>query len=373
MKVLHIIDSGGLYGAEVMLLNLMQEQVWMGIEPILASIGDPAVGEKKIEQEAYRLGLRCKTFRFRPGPNVPGAFNILRFAWQEKIDILHSHGYKGNILFGFLPKQVRRMPMISTVHGWTWTGGVSRMLIYERLDALALRRIERVVLVNGAMLSNSRLQGSIRRRLSVIENGITSEEPSSESGIEADPLIRAFCESGTTIGALGRLSREKGFDLLIDAVASLLAEGRDIRLVILGEGDQRPVLEEQVRRLGIGERVLMPGYRPHGQLYLPYFHLFAISSLTEGLPMVLLEAMRAVVPIVATRVGGIPDVLQGGKCGLLMESGSQEALVLGIRDAINNRQEALQRASAARERVLDTYSSRAMAEKYQEIYDMVLK
>ena len=127
MKVLHVIDSGGLYGAEVMLLNLMSEQVAMGLEPILASIGDPGITEKPLETEAIRRGLPVKVFRMRPGPNVWGALKILRFARSELVGLLHSHGYKGNILFGLMPRMLRRIPMVATVHGWTWTGGISRM------------------------------------------------------------------------------------------------------------------------------------------------------------------------------------------------------------------------------------------------------
>ena len=139
MKILHIIDSGGLYGAEVMLLNLMGEQVALGLTPILVSIGDPGVAEKPLEAEAKRRGLRVEMFRMRPGPNILGAFEIMRFARGERAELLHSHGYKGNILFGFLPRFVRRMPMVTTLHGWTWSGGMTRMLLYEWLDSQSPR------------------------------------------------------------------------------------------------------------------------------------------------------------------------------------------------------------------------------------------
>jgi len=373
MKVLHIIDSAGLYGAEVMLLNLMHEQTRIGIKPILASIGDAEVGEKQIEQEASRMGLRCETFRFRPGPNFAGAFEILCFAWNEKVDILHSHGYKGNILFGFIPKVIRRLPMVSTAHGWTWTGGLSRMMVYEYLDVLALGCVDQVVVVNSAMQSHPKLQGAVRRRLTVIENGISCEELPDHNSAGVDSQIQAFCEVGVTIGAIGRLSTEKGFDLLIEAFARLVSEGMDIRLLILGEGAQRSILEDQIKRLNISERVFMPGYRLDGHLYLPYLKLFAISSLTEGLPMVLLEAMRAAVPIVSTSVGGIPEVLQDGLCGQLVEPGSVAALLTGIQQAFGNIRETSQRVKAARQRVLETYSSRTMAIKYSEVYQRVLQ
>jgi len=117
----------------------------------------------------------------------------------------------------------------------------------------------------------------------------------------------------------------------------------------------------------------MPGYVQDAKRYLPFFNLFAMPSLTEGLPMVLLEAMQAGVPIIATRVGGIPDVLQQGKCGLLINPGCPEELERGITDVMQRPEIAEERVKASKSRVADTYSSRAMADKYLAIYRSVLQ
>jgi len=372
VKVLHIIDSGGLYGAEIMLLGLMEEQLRQGHHPVLASIGDLEIAVKPIEAEAKRRGLPVKSFRMRPGPNIVGAYEVLRFAWQEKTDILHSHGYKGNILFGFLPRWLRRMPMVATVHGWTWTGGVSRMVVYEWLDAVALTHLDRVVLVNEAMKGHYRLSGR-RLPISVVENGISFDvinKDTSDRQILNSEIVR-FCEGGYTLGAVGRLSREKGFDLLLEAFAGLVKEGRDIRLCILGEGGLRGELEQMIADLGISQRVLMPGFVDDARKYIAFFKLFAISSLTEGLPMVLLEAMLAGVPIVASGVGGIPYALDNGLAGLVIDPGSSEALKVGVLKVFDDQKKERQRVQVARERVADRFSSKAMAEKYLDIYKMV--
>lgn len=374
MKILHIIDSGGLYGAEVMLLNLMSEQVAMGLAPIMASIGDPDVAEKPLEAEARRRGLRVATFRMKPGPNFIGAFRVLGFAWGEQVEVLHSHGYKGNILFGFLPRFLRRIPMVATIHGWTWTGGMTRMRMYEWLDSQSLSFMDRVIAVSSGMKEHPRIRNRSALALEVVANGIPLEAESlQKDAVGLNGEITAFCRQGFTIGAIGRLSPEKGFEALLEAVATLSAQGTDIRLVILGEGGLRNSLETAVRKLGIAEFVLMPGYVRDARRYLPFFSLFAMPSLTEGLPMVLLEAMQAAVPIVASRVGGIPEVLQHGRCGLLMEPGDQKALELGIRAVMDDNGAAKQRVLAARERVDNEFSSRIMAEKYLTIYRSVLK
>ncbi|MDD2852267.1 MAG: glycosyltransferase [Desulfuromonadaceae bacterium] len=391
MKILHIIDSGGLYGAEVMLLNLISEQVALGHIPILASIGDPGIPEKPLEAECKRRGFNVAVFRMKPGPNLIGALDILRFARAEQVDILHSHGYKGNILFGFLPRFVRCFPMISTLHGWTWSGGMTRMRVYEWLDSLSLSRVDRVVTVSSAMQNHPRLKNRRDLALEVVPNGIPLDERNISQNFpppfqgegrggdgfrkEADlnPEIIAFCRSGFTIGAIGRLSPEKAFDALLEVVAALSAQGTDIRLVILGEGGLRASHEAAVSKLGIEKNVLMPGYIPDAKRYLPFFNLFAMPSLTEGLPMVLLEAMLAGVPIIATRVGGIPEVLQEGSCGLLINPDCREELERGITNVMHNPEAAGERVKAAKLRVTDTYSSRVMAEKYLAIYQSVLQ
>ena len=122
MHILHIIDSGGMYGAEVMLLNLVEEQIRQGLSPVIASIGGVQSGEKPLELEAHKRGFPLKIFRMRPGPNLIGAMEILKYAKSTRCDLLHSHGYKGNILFGFLPKKIRRLPLVATLHGWTSAG-----------------------------------------------------------------------------------------------------------------------------------------------------------------------------------------------------------------------------------------------------------
>lgn len=374
MKILHIIDSGGLYGAEVMLLNLMGEQLALGHEPVLASIGDPGIPEKPLEAECKRRGFRSGVFRMRPGPNLIGALEVLRFARDEQVDILHTHGYKGNILFGFLPRFVRRFPMVATLHGWTWSGGMNRMRVYEWLDSLSLSRVDRVVTVSSAMQNHPRLKNRRNLALEVVPNGIPLDSDAvAKDATDLNPEIIAFCQSGFTIGAIGRLSPEKAFEALLEVVASLAALGTVVRLVILGEGGLRSSHEAAIKRLGIEKNVLMPGYVSDAKRYLSFFNLFAMPSLTEGLPMVLLEAMQAGVPIIATRVGGIPDVLQEGKCGLLINPGCPEELERGITDVIKDLEAADERVKAARIRVADTYSSRAMAEKYLAIYQSVLQ
>jgi glycosyltransferase involved in cell wall biosynthesis len=378
VKVLHIIDSGGLYGAEVMVLNLVAEQIKLGLEPTIASIGEKGTDEKPFETEALRRGFAIRKFRMKAGPNVFGALKILRFAKTAGFDLMHSHGYKGNILFGFMPRPIRRLPLVSTVHGYTSTNGISKIRLYEWLDARSLKFIDRVVVVNKGMLENPRLKKVRGVKFHVVNNGIPMDPPPVPAAKEVersdalDKTIVGFCKRGFTVGSVGRLSEEKGYKYLIKAVRKLGMEGVDARLLILGEGAQRSELERLVGEFGIGDRVLMPGYRNEAKRYIHLMAVFVISSLTEGLPMTLLEAMQAGVPIVATRVGGIPDVVADGEAGVLVQPRNPNALAEAIGKI--KKDEGLNASLTARARRLleDRYSSKKMALEYCDLYGKVL-
>jgi len=389
LKVLHIIDSGGLYGAEVMLLNLIAEQIKLGLYPTIASIGEKHIKEKFLETEALKRGFKVKKFRMFPGPNIAGALKLLRYAQRNGFDLLHSHGYKGNVAFGLMPGKFRKIPIVSTVHGWTSTTGISKNRIYEILDAWSLCYVDVVVLVSNAMKSHSRLKSLNGNNIHVIPNGIpipdstvtqfndSTTHPFNQSSTQFNNLtiqqldkeIVDFCSQGFTIGSIGRLSTEKGYKYLIEALSLLVKNGIDTRLVIIGEGYERGLLEEFIAQLGLKDRILLPGYRNNAKHYIPYFKAFVISSLTEGLPITLLEAMQAKTPIIATRVGGIPEVLQNGDASLLVKPCNPEALVEEIIKIYNNGTFAQKIVEAAYQRVITNYSSKAMAQKYLDLYN----
>ncbi len=356
-----------------MLLNLVAEQVRAGHNPTICSIGNPGVNKKPLEAEAVKRRFDLKTFRMRPGPNIPGAIKILKYAKEENFDVLHSHGYKGNILFGFIPKRLRKLPMVSTLHGWTNAGAMTRMKLYEWLDSKSLKRIDTVVVVNEAMLSNQRLKKLNLANLQVVQNGIPAYDYSAIKPEDLDQVVVDFCKEGFIVGAIGRLSQEKGFDYLCKAIQLLTQQIKDIKLIILGEGGERVALEILIDRLNLKERVLLAGYQENANKYISLFDLFIMPSLTEGAPITLMEAMQSSKPIVATRVGGIPNMLQDGDGGIIVEAKNSQALSDGILAVYEDNSSINEMSRRALVIVQKEYSSYKMANRYTEIYDVLLK
>lgn len=364
MNILHVIDSAGLYGAEEVLLNLCQDQQKLGLFPVIASIRKKDEHDMPLEEEAHRRGLEILTFRMFDGPNFLGALKILRYVRSNGIDILHSHGYKADILFGFLPRKIRGVPTVSTLHGWTSTVRFSKMAFYEYLDSVSLSNLDAVCLVNRKMFDHPRLR-SLRDRLHVIPNGVPSLDA---TGPVPDDYINHFCSEGFIVCSVGRLSREKGYDQLIRAFSSFSHCVEDARLLIIGEGPDRSKLESLIRERELVTKTLLPGYRPQAWRYLGSCGVFVLSSLTEGLPMTLLEAMRARVPVICTSVGGIPEVLKDSVNGLLVCPGDINGLEDAMLKVYSDEHLARNLAESASDTIANHYSSTAVAQKYVEIY-----
>lgn len=367
MRILHFIDSEGLYGAEAVLLDLVYHQQRKGHSPAIVSIGTTPE-EKPLEREARRRGLRVHSIRMQKGPDPRGALALAALADREQAEILHSHGYKTNILLGFLPRRIRRRPLLCTLHGYTHVGTFDRMRVYRWLDLKAVRRSNAAVLVHRGMLSNDGLRSLDPQSVRVIENGLADRQDGVSGTI--DPIVDEFCRAARVIGAVGRLSPEKGFDRLIRAFSKIARTRPTERLLILGEGAERPRLEELIRSEGLERRVLMPGF-VNARVHLPLMKLFVLPSLTEGLPICLLEAMQAGVPIVATRVGGVSAVLENGRCGALVEPDDLGGLITAITNVLTN--EVLARTMIRHAQIaVRSYSSERMTERYLEAYSSIM-
>ena len=368
MKIMHVIDSAGIYGAEVMLLNLMEEHSKMGLDPLLFSIepSDNTSGNS-LSEEAHKRGLNAVKYPSDRRYSLATALHIMRFAEDHGVSLLHSHGYKGNILLGSIPRFMRKIPVMSTVHGWTSIRSFTKIWFYTLLDKFFLRRMNAIVNVNSKTMMNTG-----RAERFIVENGISPLKFDSDFVTRADPAISAFCKEDFIVGSISRLSDEKGIVYLIKAVRSLTARGIHVKAVVVGDGPQKEMLQELVFNNNLSDRILLTGYRNNAFNYLPFFNVFVLPSLTEGLPITILEAMQAGVPIVATKVGGIPDLLGCGRFGIMVEPRDAEAIAEAVNLLFSDTALSQRMAKAAREEVLSKYSSRRMAEKYLEIYDTVL-
>ncbi len=327
IKVLHLIDSGGLYGAEMMLLNLVEEQVKSGLNPLILSAGTPRVKEKPLESEARKRGLPVKTFHMKAGINPYKALQIIKFANKEGFNIMHSHGYKFNILIGMMPKFIKKIPLITTLHGYTGVRGFSKLRAYQMLERILLGYLDGVIYVSHEIKKTPILKGFSAKKEAVILNGINASKIISSASDNKTVSIQDFFpdEHGNGnciyIGAIGRLSQEKGFDLLIDAFRELVISHPDLRLIIIGEGSLRSQLEHKISAYDLQNKIKLPGFISPVYRLMKDLDGLVMPSYTEGLPITLLEACILKLPIVASRVGSIEEVLRGYESSIVVSPG----------------------------------------------------
>ena len=371
--VLHtrvVRGSGG--GPDKTILNSPRFLEHKGYPMLCAYMRHPRdPGFIELEQRARKWGaplLPVDDF----GPLDWGVVTRLRrICLEHRPVIWHGHDYKSNLL-GLLARRAHTMRLVTTVHGWV-DRNRRRTSLYYALDRLCLRYYDEVISVSSDLYDKCLNLGISKDHSWLVPNAIDTEEFHRSEPRESAKLRQGVDPNRFLIGAIGRLSAEKGFHLLIEALQRLVLDGFDSELWIAGEGDQRGELERLVAELGLSERVKLPGFCSDT---LPLYHsldVFASSSLREGLPNVLLEAMALEIPVLSTRVAGVPGLIRDNENGLLVEAGSVDALVLGLKRLLQSRELRNRLGSAARQTVEESYSFGRRMDAIRAIYDKTLK
>jgi glycosyltransferase involved in cell wall biosynthesis len=206
----------------------------------------------------------------------------------------------------------------------------------------------------------------------LLENGIDTAEYTRQRTTAAAKAALRLPAEGFVIGAVGRLSGEKGFDVLIRSTQALVARGLDVKLVIVGEGGERANLERLACDLNISDRVRLAGWQADVRPYFEAMDVFALSSLREGLPNVLLEAMALEVPIVSTRVNGVPRLVQDGRNGFLVNAGDLDGLTTALAGMLKNACLRELFRNAGRRTVETRYNFAMRMQRLKRLYDELL-
>ena len=295
-------------------------------------------------------------------------------AWRELVgllrdfdaDILCCHGYKANLL-GLIAARRVRTAVLAVSRGWT--GETGRVRLYEALDRRLLRWMDRVVCVSEAQQEKVRRARVPQHKSTVIHNAIRIErfaDPVEDARLE---LQRLFPDPPAKIvGAAGRLSAEKGFDVLIDAAEEVVRDDASVGFVLFGEGRLQDELAARIEEKGLDRTFVLAGFRPNLDHYFSHFDLFVLPSHTEGLSNVALESSAAGVPIVATDVGGNPEVVADGVTGYLVPAGDSTAMARRILDVLTD-ENRHKMGSAGRQRIIERFSFAAQAAAYRQLFE----
>jgi len=352
MKIVHMVETLDVGGLERFTVNLASEQRQAGHDVSVYCLihGGP------FERHAAAAGIPVRIFHKAPGLSPSLVWRLVRQLRRDAPGVVHTHNPAAHFYGACAARFAGVGAVVNTRHGEATTSG---RIDVERYFRSVMPLTGRVVCVSDASRDALVQRGVPSRKTVVIRNGIALDD-----FVRTKPVSTG---GGIHFGTLGRLSPVKGHRSLIEAFANVSRRLPDARLTIGGDGPLLEELRSDVHRLGLDDRVLLPGTVQDVPAMLRSFDIFVLSSKSEGLPMVILEAMAAGLPIVSTRVGGIPEVAPERLVAWYCEAGDAADLTRAMCEAATSTDGA-ERGRTARAIVGKHFSIGHTERAYSEIY-----
>lgn len=371
ISICHVAVGDLWAGAEVqlkVLLSKLVQRAEVNLSVILFNEG-------RLEKEIGSLGIPVKVFPESRWGSGKIFLELVREFKKSNIQIIHTHKYKDTILAAPAAKLCGIPHVVRTVHGLRepFEGlQAFNMSCYEAIERTVHRYCVDVIIgVSSQIEAKYKAQGQVSR-VACIRNGIDLEGKSVQTDRWRTRKELSVDWETCLIGTVGRLTPVKGIPYLLDAARILLRQGANVKVLVVGDGSIRQDLLAQAGNLGVGERVVFLGHREDTDVLLQALDIFVLPSLSEGIPMALLEAMAASRPIVASRVGGIPEIIEDGVEGFLVESMDVNGLAERCRRLIESPDVARKMGEQGRKRVEREFSATAMADRVVSVYKELL-
>jgi glycosyltransferase involved in cell wall biosynthesis len=358
-RVALMIETNGPGGAENMLVHLATGLRRRGVEavPVIPAAEAPSW----LEQRFRDAGFEPTTFSIRRPLDFGALSTIRRILLDRAVDAVHSHEFTMAV-YGRVASWGARVPHVITMHGGTAFAAAGRR---RRALGWALRQSEARVAVSESTADFLAERCRVRRdSIDVIANGV--EVPAGDRRRVRDEL--GLADDHALVLAVGNLYPVKGHRTLVEAAAALPAAAAPWTVAIAGRGEEEGPLRALIAGAGIEGRVRLLGLRTDVADLLAAADVFVMPSISEGLPLALLEAMSAGLPVVASSVGGIPSVVQNGVTGVLVRPASPAALADALRTLLANRELRRQLGARAAAEIPRRFGVDPMAAAYLEVY-----
>jgi len=365
MKILQLISTLGFFGAENVMLEISKGLRELGQEVYVGAIVNKAQRSLDVIERASEEGFETDTFISDDRFNLRNLQQIRSFIRSRGIEIIHTHNYKSNF-YGLISTGTLSVKRVSTCHNWSGTS--LKMKAYKGLDVLQLRCYDKIVAVSDTIRDELLKWGISKRKTLLVRNGIDVRRfPSSkDAGMVRSQL--GILPDEKVIGSVGRIEKGKGHEQMLEAAESILASYPRTRFLVVGDG---PLLND-LKIKASGLPFIFTGMRRDVEDMYAAMDIFVLPSMNEGLPMVMLEAMCSDKPVVVSRVGEIPHVINDGRDGLLIEPGNKKQLIDAVNLLLCDRDKAISIAREGKKRILDCFATGRMAGDYLNIYKRIL-
>jgi glycosyltransferase involved in cell wall biosynthesis len=363
VRILYVITTLPVGGVEQHVLTVVRGLDPARFEPVVVCLGEEGV----IGREIKHAGIDVVAFgRMQHKRWDPGIVRLLvRLMRERQVHIVHTHVYNPGV-YGRIAAKLAGVPgVVATAHGVYYRRKWKRRLI----NRVLAHYTDRQIAVSEAVKQDLIRYDWVRpESIEVIPTGIDltpfqlEVDPAkvrSELGLPPDAYV---------FGTVGRLERPKGHVYLLRAFERIAKANARARLVLVGDGSLAKPLQEEAARLGFAERVVFAGSRRNVPYLLRAMDVFVFPSLWEGQGLALVEAMASGLPVVASRVGGVSEVITDGTCGKLVPAGSPEALAEAMLAVMANPARAREMGTAARARAESVFGASRMIERLEELY-----
>ncbi|WP_420794783.1 glycosyltransferase family 4 protein [Desulforamulus reducens] len=327
--------------------------------------------------ELYDMGVDLIPIPLRgelsPTKDYLVVHTLVKYLHQSRTTILHTHSSKA-ALVGRVAGIIARTPVIIfTVHNSIFYEEWSRLKkkIYSTVEKILARFTDRIITVSEALKQELLVKEDLSpTRLTTIYNGIEVEKFTTQSDLNEIRQSFNIPESSMIIGTIARLAPQKGVSYLLKAASHL--KEYNVTFLVVGDGPLRQELEQEVSERGLQNRVIFAGKRDNIPEILSILDIFVLPSVTEGLPLTILEAMAASKPVVATRVGGVPEAIVEGKTGLVVSPKDPEALAVALAGLLGERDRLNRMGQNGQKHASEKFTVNLMVEKTMDLYKQLL-
>lgn len=373
-KILYVITKSNWGGAQKYVHDLAVSLPKDRFEPVVVFGGAGALEAKLKEAGVRTISLVSLQRDISVMGDIRSFFGLLSVFRRERPDIVHVNSSKVGGLGALAGRIVGTKRIVFTCHGWPWNEERSLPSLWtiRFLSWLTVMLSHVTIAVSERDLRDGRRLPWAENRIRLVHNGVREPEfieKSAARGVLAGLARERGVEISNAdflVGAIGELHKNKGYEYLLQAVSKLPAH---IKLAIIGEGEERARLERSIREGGLEKRAALLGFVENAPTYLRAFDAFALTSIKEGLPYVVIEAGYASLPVVATNVGGVKEIVEDMKSGILIQTRKPEDIAQAVELLRDDREKALAFGGRLHENILARFSLSRMVDSTIAVYE----
>lgn len=372
-KICYLVTLGTWGGAQRYVYDL---GLYFSREKFTVSLitGTPGLLVEKFKSENIETSVIAELGRsIKPLNDLAAFFKIITILKKEQPEILHVNSSKGGGIGALAGRIVGTKNIVFTAHGWAFNEDrpVVEKTVITFLHWLTVMLSHKTIAVSEAVAIRIKNLPFAKNKIVVIKNSIPKIDvlERSSSRLLLEKYIGKNIDKDTIIvGTISELNKNKDVSSSIKAISILKKEGQSIIFIVFGEGSERASLEKLIEELSLKDTVFLLGFNERASSLISGFDIFTLTSITESLGYVLLEAGFAKVPVVATAVGGIPEVIENNVTGLLVKPRSPSEISHAIKTLLENKELAEKLASNLREKVLTEFSLQRMLDETKKVY-----